>query len=72
VKTSEIYRIMMFQYNSECTNQRKVYRWIERFKERWMNIYDACIGGNYVEFKYWITEHIWTNLGLSSLRSHLK
>jgi hypothetical protein len=37
IKPTEIHRRMRVQYGGKCTGQRKVYEWVERFKNGRMN-----------------------------------
>jgi tRNA-dihydrouridine synthase len=40
VKSAEIYRRMLAQYGARTMHQRKIYEWIERFKEGRTNVTD--------------------------------
>jgi hypothetical protein len=37
-KPSEIHRKMLVQYGDKCIGERKVYEWVERFKNGRMNV----------------------------------
>jgi hypothetical protein len=43
-RINEIYGRMTVQYCDNCMNQRKVYKWIERFKEGWTSANDGHSG----------------------------
>jgi hypothetical protein len=38
IKPSEIHRRMLVQYGDKCIEQRKVYEWVERFKNGRTNV----------------------------------
>jgi hypothetical protein len=38
IKPSEIHRRMLVQYGDKCIGQRKVYEWVERFKNGRTNV----------------------------------
>jgi hypothetical protein len=38
IKPSEIHRRMLVQYDDKCIGQRKVYEWVERFKNGRTNV----------------------------------
>jgi hypothetical protein len=43
-KTNESYGRMRFLYGENCTSQREVYKWVERFKRVWESGDDAHSG----------------------------
>jgi hypothetical protein len=40
-ETSNLYGKMIVQYSKNCMSQRKVYEWVERFKENQRSLYDV-------------------------------
>jgi uncharacterized protein YbgA (DUF1722 family) len=43
VKPSEIYRRMKVQYVDSCLSQRRVYEWVERFRNGRQNVSDEVM-----------------------------